>query len=451
MSYVPGWQYDLFISYASENNRDRWVQLFNDALSVELRELLGTHFSEKYIYLDKTGLRVGQSFPNELEAAAEASAMLVPILSPSYVTSEWCTRERNAFLKTVRDSCGRSERLAPILVRAVEEGSLGILHEAQFVSFLSRDGQTPWSIASPEWVALLNQFAAQVRDALRSLRKKYTPVFLGRTTNPQSRAVRKRCVEELAKRCFRVVPEAETELEYEHALSRNLSEAALAVHFVGGADDWATSAIEISTEACRGATVLYQPFSSTLTPTEEVWLHEFENDLAARPGKYQRLTGKNDQELIDVLEQELANLATPSAGPSRSVGLGLVCDEKDLEIARSLKAAIESKDQIEVQYPAFLQGRVSPSEKMRRWSELLRTSKGLLFCWGAADVERLEAIWRLADKERPDGHRAWYLTPPNVEAKEQRYPSAIRQASGFEYGPLSEFLTPLRSERGASP
>src|ERR1700736_1882466 len=250
MSYVPGCQYDLFVSYANENNRDRWVQLLIDALSAELEELLGRHFSKDYIYLDKTGLRVGQSFPNELEAAAEASAMLVPVLSPSYLTSEWCTRERNAFLNKARDRCSRSERLAPVLVRPVDEGSLGILHEAHFVSFLSRDGQTPWPIASPEWVASLKQFATQVKDALQSLRRKHRPVFLGRAATQRSGAVRARCAEELAKRCFRVGPEALPELEDDHALTRNLSEAALAVHFIGGADGWATKAIEISTEAC---------------------------------------------------------------------------------------------------------------------------------------------------------------------------------------------------------
>ena len=43
MAYVPGSRYDLFISYASENNRDGWVEQFEKALGQELGDLLGVN------------------------------------------------------------------------------------------------------------------------------------------------------------------------------------------------------------------------------------------------------------------------------------------------------------------------------------------------------------------------------------------------------------------------
>jgi hypothetical protein len=91
MAYVPGCRHDLFISYASENNREGWVEQFANALGQELGELLGRQFVPKdSVFLDKRELEVGQSFPDRLTAAARDSAMLVPILSPGYLTSEWC-------------------------------------------------------------------------------------------------------------------------------------------------------------------------------------------------------------------------------------------------------------------------------------------------------------------------------------------------------------------------
>jgi hypothetical protein len=45
MAYVPGCRYDLFISYASENNRDGWVEQFERGLGEELVDLLGRQFS----------------------------------------------------------------------------------------------------------------------------------------------------------------------------------------------------------------------------------------------------------------------------------------------------------------------------------------------------------------------------------------------------------------------
>jgi hypothetical protein len=66
----------------------------------------------------------------------------------------------------------------------------------------------------------------------------------------------------------------------------------------------------MSVEACTGPTVLYQPFGSDLAPDEQLWLDDFERRLKMPPGHYQRLTGKNDHELLAliVIEQRLRPL-----------------------------------------------------------------------------------------------------------------------------------------------
>ncbi len=55
-AYIPGCQYDLYISYAAENNRDGWVEQFEKALGEELGELIGSQFSPRSsIFFDRRG------------------------------------------------------------------------------------------------------------------------------------------------------------------------------------------------------------------------------------------------------------------------------------------------------------------------------------------------------------------------------------------------------------
>src|SRR5215471_17003770 len=183
MAYVPGSRYDLFISYASENNRDGWVEQFEKALGQELGDLLGRHFGPREsIFFDKRELEVAQSFPQELVNASRESAILVPILSPSYLTSPWCRRERTEFFSKLPHGAEPAGCLSPIEVRPIAaEGLDALYRSAERASFLSSDEQTPLPAASPEWTARLQKFAAQVKNALQRLRRNCKPVFLGKT------------------------------------------------------------------------------------------------------------------------------------------------------------------------------------------------------------------------------------------------------------------------------
>src|SRR5215467_5677413 len=154
MAYVPGCRFDLFISYASENNRDGWVEQFEKTLGQELGDLLGRHFGRESIFFDKREPEVAQSFPQELINAARDSAILVPILSPSYLTSPWCSHERTEFFSRLPHGAEPAECLSPVVVRPIEDSGLDALYRnAQHTSFLSDDGQTPLPAGSPEWTA----------------------------------------------------------------------------------------------------------------------------------------------------------------------------------------------------------------------------------------------------------------------------------------------------------
>lgn len=452
MPYVPGCQYDLFISYASENNRNRWVEIFKDALADELEQLLGRQFSKESVFFDKTELRIGQSFPETLATAAEASAVFLPVLSPSYLTSDWCDQERIAFLKRLPEGATPAECIAPISVRPIDDTLLTEhFRNQQRVSFLQSGRSEPWPAQSREWTSVLKRFAEQMKIVLQQLRQKCKPVFLGRAL-PGQDGVRNVCAMELQKRHFSAGPAELPVLDDEARLTSALQQAVLSVHFIGGANEPALRAIEIAADVCPSATVLYRPYGAKITEDENLWLLEFERGLKpTTTGKYHRLEDKSEQELLLVLEQEITRFQPPlKAAPEAA--LGLVCDELDLDLARSLRQEIQDREQLSVSYPDFLETNSTAMERKRKWTALLNSARALLFCWGKTqETSRLESLYRLAATAKPADNLEWYLSPPNLSEKQQKFPLAICQANDqLRQELLARFLSRLLARNPAT-
>jgi hypothetical protein len=431
LAYVPVCHHDLFISYASESNREGWVEQFANVLGQELADLLGRQFVPKdSVFLDKRELEVAQSFPVRLTAAARASAILVPVLSPGYLASEWCDRERTAFFSELPYGAEPADCLAPILIRPIDKGGLNKLYrDAERLSFLGADGQTPLAVSSTEWMTRLRVLAGQLRNALQNLRRKCRPVFLGKAAETErSRDLRAWCRSELERRCFRTVPEVLQALEDPDAVRASVQEAGLAVHFLGGADPSALEAIETSVDVCTGPTILYQPFGAALSLDEQIWLPAFEGGLAVPPGHYQRLTGKNDQELLALVDEQITRFREDSGAAQAKVELGLVCDEADLNGVRQLKDDIASRSLLALEFPDFLGAPLKAMERLRKWQDYLSRSEALLFYDGAAQRNRLELIWQKAELSRPGAKRSWFLAPPDLDNKLLKQPDPLSTA-----------------------
>ncbi|MBZ5521601.1 MAG: toll/interleukin-1 receptor domain-containing protein [Acidobacteriia bacterium] len=428
MAYVPGCQYDLFISYASENNRDGWVEQFEKALSQELGDLLGRQFSPKdSVFFDKRDLEVGQSFPETLVCASRNSAILVPVLSPGYLTSPWCNQERTEFFSRLAHGAEPAGCLTPILIRPIDEKGLDKLYrDAQRFSFLSEDGQTPLSAGSPAWIARLRDFAKQVKHALQQLRQKSKPVFVGKAVETdRAQNLRAWLRTEIERRYFRTVPESLPALDDPETVRANLQEAGLAIHFMGGADEITLTAIETSVAVCAGATILYQPFGAALTPDEPIWLDAFERGLPTTPGRYQRLQGKNDQELLALIDEQITRVRTAPTRNVAEIDVALICDEADMGSVRQLKQDIATQHAAKVESPDFLESRLGAMERLRKWNDYLSRSDALLFYYGAAERDRLDLIWQKAQQNRPDTRRNWFLAPPDLDRKRRQYPDAL--------------------------
>jgi hypothetical protein len=437
MAYVPGCRHDLFISYASENNREGWVEQFANALGQELGDLLGRQFIPKdSVFFDKRELEVAQSFPDRLKAAARDSAILVPILSSGYLESPWCNRERTAFFSKLPYGAEPSDCLAPIVIRPFDEAGLDRLyHDAERLSFLSADRQTPFAVRSPKWKAQLRELARQLGNALQNLRRKCRPVFLGKAAETdRSQNLRAWCRTELERRCFRTAPVSLLALDDSEAVRAAVQEAGLAVHFLGGADTLAMEAIETSVEVCTGPTILYQPFRVDLSADERIWLGDFERRLKAPPGRYQRLAGKNDQELLSLVDEQITLFREEAGAAQARVDLALVCDEADLNGVRQLKNDISSRRPFALDSPDFVGARLKSMEVLRKWKDYLSRGEALLFYDGAAERNRLEPFWLKAQESRPGAKRSWFVAPPDLEDKLRKQPDALStvdQVIGF--------------------
>jgi hypothetical protein len=106
-AFVPGFQHDLFISYAHEDDK-RWIQAFEDELHDEVSRRLGMSIS---VWQDTGRLRAGENWQAAIQEGIETTAAFVAIVSPRYQNSQWCARERNEFRRRFKPdeftTCGR--------------------------------------------------------------------------------------------------------------------------------------------------------------------------------------------------------------------------------------------------------------------------------------------------------------------------------------------------------
>jgi TIR domain len=96
MGYLPGFQHDIFISYAHVDNAAvdeaaGWVTRFREHLDVQLSKRVGRMGAVK-IWQDPT-LEGSQLFDKTIEDAVNGSALFIALTSSGYLASEYCQQE----------------------------------------------------------------------------------------------------------------------------------------------------------------------------------------------------------------------------------------------------------------------------------------------------------------------------------------------------------------------
>src|SRR5262245_17965053 len=102
MALLTGYAHDVFVSYAHNDNQplvpgtDGWVRTLANLLRVRTVEKIGSN--ELDIWMDYELAGNSPVTPTITEALTR-SAILLFVGSESYLSTGWCQRELNAFLR----------------------------------------------------------------------------------------------------------------------------------------------------------------------------------------------------------------------------------------------------------------------------------------------------------------------------------------------------------------
>jgi hypothetical protein len=187
MAFIPEYEHDIFVSYAhvddqqfidattDQERSSGWVATLVRHLKNELAQKVGRADAVS-IWLDAHNLRGHHSLDDEIATRIERTALLVAILSPGYVASDWCCQEARLFANAGGD---RGRRVFVVEKTPLEgdqppESLIG----RRAYRFWYRDrAEQPRTFATPlphpdeiDYFRQIEDLARDLRDQCRSMR-----------------------------------------------------------------------------------------------------------------------------------------------------------------------------------------------------------------------------------------------------------------------------------------
>ena len=499
-----------FISYAHIDNKplsaeqQGWVTRFHDTLGVLLSQQLG---EDARIWRDQK-LDGSDVFDDEIETQLARTAILVSILTPRYVKSEWCRREVDRFCAAAASHggmrLGKRWRFLKVVKTPVDLADPNVPEMARrsigYDFFKEQDGHPEpldpafGKDAEQAFLRKLNLVAMSLADNLKALaaggERPADPnkplVFLAECGR-DLREVRERVEADLRTQGYRVLPELELELDEDRLrpqLREMLQRCELAVHLVGrsagpvpaGPSGQAlvlvqnAVAAEVAREdgaaAAPGARprgrlrrIIWLPAGTKgERPDEQAFIDALQTDPALRSGA-DLLTG-DVESLKGAIRDTLRKLAAPPPPPAAPGGGALVvhlqCDEADRSAVAPLMKALRARGLVPT-IPIFSG---AASEMRAANQQLLLGCDRLLLFYGAGSElwkhHQLAALRKLAAlNDRPALRETWIvLAAPNQGDKDLLVDSGEPRLLDLRAGIGDSALQPLWAtlrQAGAAP
>lgn len=232
MSQRPDPQpFDGFYSYArrdDENDGGR-ISKLREVLEREIQAISGTDFR---IFQDRTGIDIGEQSGHKIDQTLWKVAVLITVLTPTFLTREACRHEVETFLKR-EEELGRDDLIIPIFYIELPEYAKNTdliadqLSRRQYVDWRelrfkrfdsSRHRQAVFLLASQVVTAVHRSRTTPARSARVPMPNRATPTTVFRAVSStyvrtQDRLVKEFNVESLAKAVQQLIRQRLVDLE----------------------------------------------------------------------------------------------------------------------------------------------------------------------------------------------------------------------------------------------
>jgi hypothetical protein len=477
--FEHGFENDVFISYThADDEADhvgrRWVSQFETDLRTRLVQVSGCSIRT---WRDNR-LGAADRFDGEIATQLQKSAVLVPVLTPSYFRSNYCQQEREYFRKAAPD-IGNTARIVKVVKTRVDltayPPDLKSLLEYRFYaeepSGVCREfhlHQSP--VVQLQYVTRVDDVATEVAGILRRLETRMTvptasrgAVFLAEASSDldEPRAAIRRT---LVQRGYEVLPNTPLRLltapQIRECVAADLARAKVAIHPIGavyGAVPELASGSSIArvqlelvaNDARKFSRLIWIP--AGIQPLEEAQaalISRIRNEWAGNPfqvieAPFQEL----ETNLIDTLEKPIAAARLVDFKTTRkrpSVYL-LSADAIDRKSSRPLRFWLHGQD-VDVEWPPQ-----SADAEQIHVRHLVEDDGFLIYygqCshdWVRTKVAELASL-ELLGRATAVLSRAVFLADPQTDDKLDFLTHDARIVEGYGSAPIEQALSPFLEE-----
>ncbi len=501
---------DIFISYAHVDNESLtegqkgWISQFHRTLEVRLRQLLGEN---PRIWRDMklTGTDI---FDEKIVNEFDNTRLMISIVSPRYVNSEWCNRELNEFYDRAEKGTGvrvgEKSRIIKVVKTPVEgDGTGGSVHNI-FNSllgfeFFDTDPETGrvrefdeefGHEAKRNYLERVYDLAHEISGILKEMggnssssesasNKTGRVVYLADVTS-DLKAERDRIRRELLERGHTVLPDRPLPLDADEAnelISDFLGKSHLAIHLIGNrygivpeGGDVSLIELQASLAGKRSEKEGLQRLVWMADDNEpdsdrhSKFIHDLQNSSEGMAttellvGQIEEVKNQAIKRLVVEEKSTEAEPETPALGQAEEDGekrIYLICDQQDEEAVESLEDYLYDQG-YEVKIPQF-DG--DEDAFVQAHQDNLKFCDGVLIFFGEASGQWVEM--KLMDLLKAPGYgrtkpltaKAVYVGPPDNRRKSRfrtRTADVIIGGESINPDMLRPFLDKVGQAKGGS-
>jgi hypothetical protein len=451
MAYVPGFQHDVFISYAHGDDRS-WI----DRVLDRLRPTLARNLPGADVWVDNDNLRRSRDFEKDIPANLEKSAVLVCLVSPIYIDRPYCVHhECRRFSQLVAARKQKGQRfggndfaadlfaLRCPIVPLPDKSYWSLIPGSTDIAFCGEDDVEPFPIGSPKFEERFRILCREMIVLLRRMRNRSTPVLIyPRRPSSELKEAHAALTRELTDNTFLVLPDTELD-PIGHVAKCELAVLLLGADYDPTMDSVAKKIRELDKP------LLVWP-SPSLEANGAVLQRGLFQDLLQFQSKRKSLLAANIT--ADDLKREVLARLNP-----RDNLAGTADGKPRVYLVYDARQTSDKNNVGQIAYHYQSEFHFECSDNPRQDAARLTQSEGVLLVWGNSGeewcAEEFDRLVRLAGQAKSRGICLFDPKDSKIALADQiRKQSRIlvaEQFGSFDPARLEPFFNPIRKIQGA--